>query len=76
MGQEHSHVSGACIRKHCHHRHQHQNRAEEGIKEKFKRSINPRFTAPDPDNQEHWDQTRFKEHVKQHQIQRTKHTDH
>ena len=69
-------ASGARFGKHRYHRHQHQHRAEEGIEEELEARVDTLFPAPDADDQEHRDQTRLKEEVKEHQIQRHEHAEH
>ncbi len=76
MHQQRFDVCGARIRIHGNHRHQHQHRAKKGIEEEFERRVDAVLTAPDPNDQEHWDQPCFEEQVEQHQIQRHEHAQH
>ena len=56
------------------HRHQHQQRAEQGVEKQFYRSIHTARAAPHTDNQIQRNQHAFKEHVKQNRILRGKRT--
>ncbi len=69
-------VGCARIHEHRDHRHQHQNRAEEGIKEELEARVNTVRAAPDANDQEHRDQARFEEDIKEHEIQRHEHAEH
>ena len=55
---------------------QHRQRPEEGIQAKRERCINTPFTTPYADYDEHWDQGRLEENVKQKPVKRREHTDH
>ena len=68
MDHQSRNVCCSGLRKHCDHRDQHQNRAQEGIEEKLERRIDAVRTAPDTNNKKHWDKASFEEQIKQHQI--------
>ena len=57
-------------------RNQGQQRAQQGIEEKFESRINFVRPAPDTDDQVHGDQGGFEEHVEQHAVERAKDADH
>ena len=76
MAQEHNHIGGSSISKHGHHGHKHQNRAQKCVQKELEGRINPLFSAPNSNDQKHWDQTGLKKHVKQHKIQSAEHSDH
>ncbi len=76
MHQQLFDIGGARVGKHAHHRHKHQHRAEERVKEELEARVDPLLAAPDADDQEHRDQPRLEEEVKQNQIQRHEHAQH
>ena len=49
---------------------QHQHRAEQCVEKKLESRIDPVRAAPHPNDQEHWDQHPFEEHIKQDEIER------
>ncbi len=61
---------------HGDHGRQHEDRTDQRIEEELETGINPVSTAPDPDDQEHRNQARFKEQIEQNHIQGTENTNH
>src|SRR5215472_2381929 len=76
VGQGDGNIGSSGLEIHCNQGEQHQNRAEQGVKKKLKCRINSIWTAPNSDNQEHWYQHAFKEHVEKDKIECTEYADH
>ena len=53
-------------------RREHQQRAKQGVEEKFDRRVNTIRPTPNADDQIHRDQRRLKKHVEQNRVQRGK----
>src|SRR5262249_44857570 len=51
------------------HAEQHQYRAEESIKKEFECGVNTVRASPDSDNQKHWYQHTFEEHIEENKIE-------
>jgi len=62
-------VKGLIRKVKCDNRHQHQKAADCGVDEKLDRRINPSFSAPDTNEEKHWDQRCFEEQIEQQQIE-------
>jgi hypothetical protein len=76
VGQQRGDVSRAGVPVHRHQSKQHQHRARQRVEEELEASIDPPLTSPHTDDQEHRDEPRLEEEVKQHQIQGAKDADH
>ena len=55
---------------------QEQHAARQRVEEELERRIDPVITAPDANDDVHWDQHRFPENVEKKQVQRTKDAEH
>ncbi len=57
-------------------RHEHEERAEEGVDEELDGRVEPVLPAPDPDDEVHRDQHHFPEHVENEEIEREEYPEH
>ena len=69
-------VRSAGLAHHPEHRNQHQNRADQRVKEELIARIDPVITAPYANDQIHRDKASFKEDVEKEQVLRGKRADH
>jgi len=76
MGQQLPYVGCAGVPVHGHHGQQHQDRTEQCVQKELVAGIDPTLAAPNPDDQEHRDQTALEEGVEENQIKGAEHADH
>ena len=76
VGHQRRDIGRAGIDIHRDHRHQHQQRAEEGVEEELEGRVDAVLAAPDADDQEHRDQAALEEEVEEHQVQRGEDAEH
>ena len=69
MAQEFRDVRSSGMAEHDDHCHQHQQRPEQGVQEELECGIDTARPAPHADDQEHWNQSAFKEQIEQNEVQ-------
>ncbi|OIQ72207.1 hypothetical protein GALL_461710 [mine drainage metagenome] len=57
-------------------RHQHEQRAQQGVEEELECRVDPPWPTPDPDDQVHGNQRGLEKHIEQHRVGGGEHTDH